>query len=230
MPIPVKFSGIFRASEFSYGANPSSLPGGGKPLTVDIGAAAGTQTLTLAFGNTALVDGTDLFPLNTNCPITVGSGATQETVTPTAVVSSAYYRSSTITATFANAHSTGDPIASSTAGLQEAINYAANVHGGGVVVVDAIWTSIGGTDAILAAAVLPTNGSVIIEDNRGLTTPGPCFWGNRATSTSVVSAPSAATSSTVASLTTTGTWPNSTEHVLFTYVTAAGGETLASSD
>lgn len=221
-----RFAGFYNATDYAYGVNP--LP---PALIVDPGSANVTSTLTLAAGFTTLFDGTVLYPLSTNAPITVGIGASAETVTPTAVSGSnnPAYQSNSVTAPFANAHGVGDRITSGTCGLQEAINYA-NGKGGGTVVVDIGWSIIGGTNAMLAAAVIPANGSVTIEDNRGSASNGFTYWAYRATS-GVIAAPSAATSSTVASQPgIVGTWTAITEHVLFTYVTATGGETLASSD
>ena len=219
-----RFAGIYNANEFAYGCGPQPPSG----LQVDIGNQNGGSSLTLAYGFITLSDGTKIFPLNTNTPVTVGIGTNAETVTPSAVSGNGNtsYDGVSFTATFANTHGTGDLVASWTFGLQEAIN-AAYGAGGGVVIVDSRWATFGGTSAILAAAVLPTNGSVAIQDQRGA---GLQFWQSRATG-AVISAPSAATSATVASQTgVTGTWTATTEHVLFTYVTAVGGETLASSD
>lgn len=219
-----RFAGMFNAADYAYGCAGISLP---DALIVDAAAPAGTTTLTLAFGQTTLSDGTVLFPLSILAPINVGSGANSEQVTPTAVGNPTLpgYDLSTITAVFANAHGRGDPVSSATIGLQEAINDA-NARGGGVVFVTPVWASLGGTAAMLAAAVLPSNGSVLIQDNRGL---GMQFWQAKATG-AAISAPAIATTSTVASLAATGTWAASTTHVRFTYVTATGGETLAGSD
>jgi len=158
-----RFAGRFAAVDYAYGCPGSGLPPG---LVVDSpSVASGAQTLTLAYGFTIMSDGTLLFPLNTNAPINIGSDSNAEQVTPTAVgtATTARYEATTLTATFANSHGTGDPISSATYGLQEAINDA-NARGGGVVVVDAAWYALGGTATILAAATLPSNGSVQIED------------------------------------------------------------------
>ena len=219
-----RFAGLFNANEFAYGVGPTPPAA----LVVDIGNQSGGTSLTLAFGYITLADGTKYFPLSTNAPVTVGIGSNAETVTPTAVSSNGNtsYDGVSFTSPIANTHGTGDQVTSGTFGLQEAINYAAG-FGGGVVVVDARWALFGGTSAMLAAAVLPTNGSVTIQDNRGT---GIQFWQNRATST-VIAAPAAASALLVASqVGVVGTWTAITEHVLFTYVTATGGETLASSD
>ena len=219
-----RFAGLFNAMEYAYGCGP--MPPGA--LVVDSGTAGGAAAtvVNLAFPFVNLADGTVFNPLNTNATINIGVGANAETVTVTAVTSSSVYGQSQVSGVFLNAHGTGDHISSGTFGLQEAIN-AANARGGGVVIVDGRWASLGGTSAILAAASLPSNNSVMIQDNRGT---GLQFWSNRATGT-VIAAPAAATALLVASQTgVTGTWTAITEHVLFTYVTATGGETLASSD
>lgn len=161
---PTFFAGQYRALSYAYGWLPE-LPS----LLVDNPTGittGGTQTLSLAFGNIALSDGTLIAPLNTNAPVIVGTGTNADTVTPSAVSNNtpAVYQSSNFTATtFTHSHGTGDKVSSGTAGLQEAIN-AASGAGGGVVIIDAGWVKIGGTDAMVEAAIL-TSG-VSIQDNR----------------------------------------------------------------
>ena len=94
-----------------------------------------------------------------------------------------------MTATFSNAHGTGDPISSGTFGLQEAINAAAG-FGGGTVIIDARWALFGGTNAMIAAAVLPSG--VTIQDNRGGSGTGALPSGKN--TGAAVTAPVAATS------------------------------------
>jgi hypothetical protein len=97
----------------------------------------------------------------------VGIGANAETVTPTTVsvvTGGPAGLTVNITANFANVHGQGDLVASGTAGLQEALNFAA-ANGGGVVVVDGFWANLGGTSAMMAAATGATN--VSLRDNRG---------------------------------------------------------------
>ena len=65
------------------------------------------------------------------------------------VQSSLYGPTATVTATWTNAHYAGDRVSSGTAGLQEAINFANSKGSGGTVIVDAAWTTQGGTTAIL---------------------------------------------------------------------------------
>lgn len=161
-----KFAGFYRALDFYYGGpNINNSPA---PLVaVSAPGATGAGTIALATGEIVLTDGTRCFPLATTAPILVGSGSNQETVTPSAVSNPTLTvpGQASFTATLANLHGQGDPIASGTCGLQEAINQAAS-DGGGVVVVDAFWTQAGGTNAMITAAVYPTAGTVTILDNR----------------------------------------------------------------
>jgi hypothetical protein len=161
---PTFFAGQYRAVAYAYGIVPE-IAG----LIVDNpsgSTSGGTQTLNVAFGNVTLQDGTVIAPLATNSPVTVGTGANADTVTPSAVSNSTpqVYQSSSFTATtFSHAHGTGDKVASGTVGLQEAIN-AASGAGGGVVIVDAAWVQAGGTDAIIEAATVSAGVSIL--DNR----------------------------------------------------------------
>jgi hypothetical protein len=237
MSIVSSFAGRYSALDYAYGIiGPSEGGPGGPSLQIGTGnGSTGASSIVLVSSITNTTGGNIQIPVSTNTPITIGIGSNAETVTPTAVsqgnLGSAGpgITSATISATFANLHGPQEPVTSGTFGLQEAINVA-NVNGGGVVVVTARWYSLGGTVAIIQAATLPTNGTVIIEDvSNGATSP--IRWGTSPNSLTVVSAPSAATSSTVASQPgVTGTWTAITIHCLFTYVTADGGETLASSD
>lgn len=160
---PTFFAGMYRALDYAYGVV-SGIPG----LQVDQPASTSgsTQTLNLAFGTVTLGDGTVIAPLNTNAPITIGTGANADSVTPSAVSdpTPGVYQSVSLTATtFSHAHGTGDLVASGTVGLQEALN-AAGSAGGGTVIVDAEWVKNGGTQAMLVACVLPAN--VGLWDNR----------------------------------------------------------------
>jgi hypothetical protein len=161
---PTFFAGQYRAVSYAYGISPE-LPG----LIVDNPSGAtgssGSQTMNVAFGTVTLQDGTVIAPLNTNAPIVVGTGSSADTLTPSAVNNNTpqVYQSSSFTGTVSHAHGTGDKVASGTVGLQEAIN-AANAAGGGVVIVDAAWTQLGGTDAILEAATVTAG--VSIQDLR----------------------------------------------------------------
>ena len=158
------FAGFFNASDFAYGINNRT-----SALLVNSGAAAtGSGTLVLVSPYTNLPDGTILSPLATTAPINVGSDSGMDTsVTPTSVSitggSPPPFATSTVTASFTYLHGSGDQISSATCGLQEAINYA-NLKGGGTIVVDAGWTAMGGTQAMIAAATLFEG--VEILDNR----------------------------------------------------------------
>jgi hypothetical protein len=223
MPTSKAF-GFYNAMDFAFGAT-QTVPA----LVIGTGnGATGASTIGLQFATATTPDGRVFTPMAVNNPVLVGDGTNQETVTPTSVsqTTPAVYNTASFAGSFNNLHGMGETVQSSTYGLQEAINVAAG-GGGGIVCVNATWAAAGGTSAMLAAASLPANGSVIIEDQRG---PGVQYWANRPTSATVVSAPSAATSGTVASQTATGTWTATTIHVQFTYVTAAGGESLASAD
>lgn len=157
-----RFTGIVNALSFFYG-DPAGVP---PPLIVDIGASAtGSATLALVSGRSMTVDGVVFSPLSTNAPISIGAGANAETVTPSAVNAGIANQvdSATVTATFANIHGIGDQITSGTCGLQEALNYV-STFGGGVVVIDALWPTRGGTQAMINAATIPAG--VAIQDNR----------------------------------------------------------------
>lgn len=162
MALLTRFAGSINASEYYYGGPSAGLPGA---LQVSIGAPSGAGSVTLTDGYVVLSDHTNVNPLNTNAPILIGAGSNQETVTPTAISNNtpSVYQSAVVTATFANAHGVGDPIASGTCGLQEALNDAF-ARGGGTVIVDAGWTRLGGTTAMIDAATIPAGVSIL--DNR----------------------------------------------------------------
>jgi hypothetical protein len=185
----VKFAGEFRALNFAYG-----LPQTAPALRVDqpTPSATGTATLTVAYGTVSLSDGTSLTPLATTAPITVGIGATQETITPTAVSCSTptVYQTCTFTASFTYQHGTGDPVTSGTYGLQEAINYASTygpVGGtgvGGTVIIDGDWYKLGGAKSNITARTSATP-NVWIRDTSGL---GPVWYGKSGVTTAAYSA------------------------------------------
>jgi hypothetical protein len=238
MGITTRFAGRYNALDFSYGGSVGVSPAA---VQVGQGNTVTGSTSIQAITYYTVDQGSNVFnPFATNAAIIVGSGANAETVTPTSVGTAGpsttgpgvNNASISITATFANLHGPNEPISSATYGLQEAINIA-SANGGGEVVVTPAWYAAGGTIAMIAAATVPvftvglvgSTGQVRIVDERG-----NLVYNYTKNSVTVVSAPAAATSSTVASLTTTGTWTATTIHVLFTYVTADGGETVASSD
>lgn len=229
---PTFFAGLYRALSYAYGVA-SDVPG----LILDLPAAvtnAGTQTLTVAFGQISLPDGTVISPLAIGTKVTVGTGNGADTVTISAVSNGTpqVYQSSNFTAaTFANAHGTGDKVSTATVGLQEALNAAAGV-GGGIVVVDAAWYLNGGTAAMITAASV--HDTVAIWDT---STGGPFIAASLLpTTTTPLAAPSALTTAVAANgmittATTGGTIPASaTYRLAVTYVDAFGGETTISTD
>jgi len=157
------FAGMFRAYNFAYGVIPNA-----SALYVQ----QNTQT---PIGGTTVIVPNAYFttddailvnsPLATTAPVTIGTGANSETFTPSSVSYSSPSCTVTYSTGFTYAHGGGDLITTATLGLQEAINFA-NGLGGGIVVVDAKWAAMGGTNAMIAAATLPANGSVTILDNR----------------------------------------------------------------
>lgn len=159
-----KFAGQYRALDYFYGGpNQNNSPA---PLLIKVGnSVAGAGSCSLKTGVSTLTDGTQMYPLATSAPILVGSGSNQETVTPTSVTNptSPILGVPSFAAVFANAHGIDDPVASASAGLQEALNDA-SLNGGGTVIVDAAWRLAGGTTAMITAAVVP--GGVAIADNR----------------------------------------------------------------
>lgn len=132
---PAVFGGVANAYAFAYGINSKVAP-----LQIDTAqpptTGAGVATFTVAFGTTTLGDGTIITPLSTSAPITVGTGANAETVTPSAVSCGqpTVYQSCSFTATFANAHGTGDKIASASYGITEAALYELGKYGYGTVI------------------------------------------------------------------------------------------------
>lgn len=133
---PAIFGGDANAYAFAYGINPL-VPA----LQVDLAGgptSAGVATLTISFGTVALNDGTIITPLSTSAAVTVGTGANAETVTPSAVscTTPQVYQSCSFTATFSNAHGTGDRVSSASYGITEAGVYLVGKLGGGTVSID----------------------------------------------------------------------------------------------
>jgi len=128
-----KFSGEFNAYNYAYGVNPD-IPA----FEVIAGNnAAGTYGVTLGLGQVSTPDGRIVQPA-VGVPITIGSGASTEVVTPTSVVNltPTQYGTCIITAVFGFGHGQGDLVRSGDFGLQEAATAAKN-YGGGLVVLDA---------------------------------------------------------------------------------------------
>lgn len=184
-------------------------------------SAAGSATVFVASGAATTPHGITFYPLKVGTPLTIGTGASQETVTPTAVSCSTPTIQNTcnFTASFTYAHGQGDRIVSSTSGLQEAINYA-NLKGGGVVVIDNNW---GGTNANITSAVPYQN--VTIQDNRKAVR----YWAAIPSSLSFMAVPTTLISTTVASniglaAGVAGTWTAGTVYACIAYVDAMGNE------
>jgi len=217
--------GGYYASDFAYGWN-NATPG----LSVGVGNnVSGTYTITLNYGYTQTPTGLQFIPMNVNAPFTIGSGTSMETVAASSIsavsCSTPYvYQTCQVTATFANAHGAGDTVRSGTTGLQEAVNYAASL-GGAKVVVDPLWTALGGTNVTLIGAT--PYPSVFIEDDRGPVQ----FWNPTPASTAFWSAPSALSSSTVFPVASpVGSYTTGTYHFCFAYVDIEGNEGPCSSD
>lgn len=205
---------------------------------------AGAATITMSSGSVRLQDGRTIVPFSAGgynvlgqpgafpaIPITVGTGGTQETVTPTAVsgcFAGAPQNSCQITATFTYAHGQGEVVVSGSVGIQEAINDAA-FWGGGVVVVDGSASVVGGgasavTTIIKAALPMPT---VSIEDDRGL---APVYW-NPQGGLTTIAAPTTLTATTAApSATPAGSYGTGTYHLCISYVDLQGQEGPCSAD
>ncbi len=166
MSNPSKFAGWYNAANFAYGSpnGPGALVIQQSNPVVAVSPTADVAA-TVAFGYTTTSDGIVFFPLNANAPVNVGSDSNAEEVTPATVSGNGQtgYQQVSFTAPFVNDHGSGDPIASATFGLQEAINYA-HEQGGGIVAVDAEWTRLGGTTGIYGAVTLPSG--VTKVDNR----------------------------------------------------------------
>jgi hypothetical protein len=146
-----RVAGRFVASNYAWSTTVSVFPSG-----------TGSKTFTVYSAAFTLADGRTIFPYATNSYITVGN----ESVLPTALsagcnVVTVAPSSCQITATFTYAHVSGEPVTSSSFGLQSALNDA-STSGGGIVVVDSAWKALGGTSTIEAAATIPAN--VAIED------------------------------------------------------------------
>jgi hypothetical protein len=206
-------------------------------------STTGSATITLQWGSAVLPDGREISPFAVTAPIIVGTGATRETVTPTAVSScykgrqSVNYQICQITASFSNTHGAGEQVFSGSFGLQEAINDAYQVgavggsaSSGGEVVVDSQWTGLGGTNSTIAAAI-PYQG-VVLADFRS----AQQAWTPRPSTTSFIATPTTLTATTVGfglngANTTGGTYTGaSTYHVCVAYVDIAGNEGACSAD
>jgi len=128
-----KYSAEFNAYNYAYGVNPET-----PAFQVIAGnPTSGTYAITLALGVVYTPDGRAVSPV-AGIPITIGSGTSIETVTPTSVSNPTptIYGTCIITAAFGFGHGQGDLVRSGDFGLQEAAT-AATAYGGGLVVCDA---------------------------------------------------------------------------------------------
>lgn len=215
-------AGVFNAAAYNWADR----------ITISTGnTTTGSATITLQWGSVTLQDGRELAPFAVGTPITVGTGSTVETVTPTSVSSCSIGRSSnayqtcSITASFSNVHGTGEPVSSGTAGLQEAINDAflntVKAPGiGGTVVVDKAWTAGGGTTAFITAALPYSNVSIL--DERGNV---PALYSVNQTASTFLAAPATLTAVTaLPSATPAGSYTTGTYFMCISYVDIAGQE------
>lgn len=137
-----------------------------------VSGSTGTGAYSITFpagGYVTTPQGQSFSPFTTTTRITVGIGATQETVTPSAVsncgVSS--IATCTVTATFTYAHGAGTPVISGSGGFDEAANVA-TVNGGGPVFVSNN-TSI--TDALMNASTAVFNNVTVLSMVHGTMQP-----------------------------------------------------------
>lgn len=123
------------AWEFAFGVNPQLAP-----LNLySSNTGTGSQTYLVEVGQTYTQDGRLILPLVVNGSLTVGTGATQETVVITAfsAPNPAGIGLCSFTAVFANAHNVGEPVSSGSFGVQEAAHFQLTNPGaaGGLVIV-----------------------------------------------------------------------------------------------
>jgi hypothetical protein len=177
--------GVFYSPNYNYGGV-SALA----PLVVTSGTnSTGAGTVTVAYGYFVTPDGRTVSPF-TNIsqnslaipPITIDTGASAETVTPSAVScqSPSIINTCQITATFANVHGAGVRITSGDQGIQEAINDA-SLNGGGPV----YWTidpgittlATGAANTNLGTINIPTRSVVLGVSAKVTTTIATCAGG-----------------------------------------------------
>lgn len=246
-------AGRFIAVNYNYGGTTPSLGFGNPaapgipPLKIASGnGSTGSSTITLAVGYVTLPDGRIIFPLcagsnvtgTITCggatPITVNpGGSNQETVTPTAVSGCNVFPVNTtvpscqVTASFSNLHNQGEFIQSGTAGMQEAYNDA-QLAGGGLVAVDAVWSKAGGTTSNITSASMPGPNAVAIEDSR---TANASYWYPTPGLTNITVPTALTTASTLTTSTTGGSIATATTpRFCVTAVDQFGGETACSND
>lgn len=190
-------------------------------------------------GGLTIADGTSLAlqtVFSTLTPIIVdwGQGA-QETVTPTSVSIGicpsgnlgvgGSMQCVTVVGTFTNTHGQSAVVTDATFGLQTAINYAQQL-GGGIVSVDQAWAQMGGTDALINAAVpFP---SVGVQDYRKSSVQ---YWNiNQAASTALATPATLTAVTALPSATPVGAFGTGTYHFCISYVDIMGNEGTCSAD
>lgn len=132
--------------------------------------STGSYSITFPSGGyTTSTGGQSFSPFTTTTRIKVGTGATQETVTPSAVTNCGVSNvaTCTVTATFTYAHGAGTPVVSGSGGFDEASNVA-HVNGGGPVFVSNN-TSI--TDALISASTAVYNNVTVMSMIHGTMEP-----------------------------------------------------------
>jgi hypothetical protein len=230
--IVIEFGGEKNATQFAYGfGNQPALN-----VAIGNGSTGAGATITLVSGAVVLSNGTTIYPITTNTPITVGIGANSETGTPTAVSNCNLPSAITvgpgtpscmITLTLNNLHGQQEPVTTGTYGLQEAINRA-HGQGGGLAIVDASWYGIGGTKAIINAAAPYSN--VFIKDTSNTNGLGANYWSTQPTTLTVLAVPTTLTATNIVFTSATGTWAASSTHFTATCVDPLGGESAQSAD
>lgn len=217
-----RVNGRFMAAQYNYPPTANYVSIGN--------AATGTATITLYNASIKTNDGRVVYPYNVTSPIIVGTGSTQELVTPTAVSNCFNLATGagtcTITASFANTHGFGEPVISGSGGLAEAA-YEAFLVGGGIVTADSQWAQgvLTGCTACFTsgksalASIVPYS-TVSIED---LTGPAPTYWNIQQTASTFLATPATLTAVTaLPSATPVGAYGTGTYHLAIAYVDAAG--------
>jgi len=186
------------------------------PISSGPVAAASPATFTLVNGSVSLPDGRQIVPFYVGEVVNVGTGATAEAVTLTAVTGcylGAPNNTCQISGNSSNAHGQGDQVSSGSNGLGEAVNDAGR-YGGGLV----YWESDGGIVTLsttgltttVCTSCIPINGIVLGVVARVTTTiTGLTAWelGDGTTATRFTAANSTLTAGTVSAAdlqTTTG--------------------------
>lgn len=205
------FGGNVNAYDFAYGWNPGSPAIRVSAFSGVCAGGGASCTLTMDYGYTYTGSGLQFQPFNLLSSIVIGTGASLETVTPTAVACTTPYIQQTCNVTIAptNAHGPGDTVRSGTIGLEEAITTLAQLNFlggpagtdtdqftglGGTVAVDAGWVQAGGTTAMLTGAT--GLNLVNLYVNSGTFGPGQGYYmawrPNTSSTTSTPTAPTVA--------------------------------------